>query len=199
MNIKSDIPQMEALRQEVEKVTGKINSHSSFIKLQEIIEERVKEHISVSTLERMWGYSTRKGLNISVRILNIISRLVGEEDWDAFCKKLKEGERRESEILIYKSAINCYNLAIGTRIKIGWGPDRVCEIEHQGEGGFIVVEAKNASIKEGDSFICSIINKGEPMYIECLKRNGEPIHNEGTTRYVIGQTNGITMAEIIKE
>lgn len=197
MNIKSDAPQMEALRKSIEELIGGSTSHTFFIKLQETIEERLKERISVSTLERVWGYSTRKGASISVMILNIISQLTGAKDWNDFCAKTKEEKKGESEVFVSSEAIVCSNLAPGTRVKIGWLPDRLCEIEHTGNGRFVVVNALNSSIKTGDEFSCSIIEKGKQLYIDNIMRNGNPLNNDGVTRYVVGKNNGITIAEIL--
>ena len=90
MSIKADAPQVVALRKEIESITGRISSHSKFGKLSTLIEEELKEHISITTLERVWGYSTRSGMNISVRKLNILSQLTGARDWETFCTKLEE-------------------------------------------------------------------------------------------------------------
>ena len=79
MGININTPQIWALRCEVEKVFWKISSHSDLEKLSEEIELKYKEHVSVSTLERLWNYSTRNATNISVRILDIISRIVGAD------------------------------------------------------------------------------------------------------------------------
>ncbi len=196
MNIKTDIPQICALRKEIEKLTGGTSSHSSFIKLQCIIEERLKEHISVSTLERLWGYSTRKNSNISIRILNILTKLVGSDDWEQYCANLKKEGRTESELFMYENAIICNKLAVGTRVRIGWQPNRVCEIEHRGDNRFCVINAENASIKAGDVFSCLVIEKNRPLFIENLSRHGEK--EEGTAKYIVGKTNGLTIAEVIE-
>ena len=90
MGININIPQIQALRCEVEKVFGKISSHSCLHKLSEDIEQKCKEHISVSTLERLWNYSTRNATNISVRILDIVSSYAGADCWEDFCNRLQK-------------------------------------------------------------------------------------------------------------
>ena len=87
MGININTPQIIALRNEVERIFGKITSHSYLQKLSEEIEYKCKEHVSVSTLERLWNYSTRNVNNISVRILDIISCFVGAENWEHFCQE----------------------------------------------------------------------------------------------------------------
>lgn len=190
---------MEVLRNELEKLAGDPTSHSFFIKLQNIIEERQKEHISVSTLERIWGYSTRKDANISIRILNILSQLLGTTSWNDFCAKVQEDSCTESELFTHSEAITCSNLDTGVRVEIGWLPDRVCIIEHLGNCRFTVVSAENASIKAGDEFSCAIIEKGKQLFITNITRGGSPLHDNGVTHYVVGKNNGLTIAKILQD
>ena len=190
---------MEVLRKELERLAGTPTSHTFFIKLQNIIEERQKEHISVSTLERIWGYSTRKNANISTRILNILSQLLGTTSWNDFCAKVQEDSCTESELFTHSEAITCSNLDTGVRVKIAWLPNRVCIIEHQGGCRFTVINAQNASIKAGDEFSCAIIEKGKQLFITNITRDGRPLHDNGITHYVVGKNNGLTSAGIMQD
>ena len=190
---------MEALRKELEKLAGDSTSHSFFTKLQNIIEERLKEHISVSTMERIWGYSTRKDANISVRILNILAQLIEADNWNDFCKRLQKESCVESELFTNSGAIVCSNTDAGVLVKIGWLPDRVCIIKHLGNCRFTVVNAENASIKAGDEFSCTVIEKGKQLFITNLTRDGRPLHDNGATHYVVGKNNGLTTAEILQD
>ena len=61
MSIQSDMPQIAALIGKVEEAFGiHPATHSEYIELVSAIESTLKEHVSESTLERLWGYSTRK-------------------------------------------------------------------------------------------------------------------------------------------
>lgn len=196
MGININIPQIQALRCEVEKVFGKISSHSCLHKLSEDIELKCKEHISVSTLERLWNYSTRNATNISVRILDIVSSYAGADCWEDFCNRLQKESNRESELFENKETINCDTLKEGTRIKIGWLPNRICEVEYIGNYRFVATHTVNSSIKPGDSFRCLQIEQGRELYMDCFTLQGEDMNNS-TSHYVVGQTNGITIIEII--
>ena len=196
MGININTPQIWALRCEVEKVFGKISSHSCLHKLSEEIEQKCKEHISVSTLERFWNYSTRNATNISVRILDIISCFVGADNWKDFCDKYHKNSNRESELFENKKTINCGTLKVGTQITIGWLPDRICVVEYMGDYRFVATHTKNSSIKPGDSFRCLQIERGRELYMDCFTRQGEEMDNS-SARYVVGQENGITIIEII--
>lgn len=195
MGININTPQIIALRNEVERIFGKITSHSYLQKLSEEIEQKCKEHISVSTLERLWNYSTRNVNNISVRILDIISRFVGADSWEDFCQEQQKNGNKESELFESKNAINCDNLKKGTLIKLGWAPDRICEIEYIGDNRFIATHTQNSSIKPGDSFKCLQMEQGRELYMDCFTREGEEMNNS-TARYVVGQSSGITIIGI---
>ena len=91
MTIKSDIPQICALRERIEKKIGKtLNTHSDFIELTSLIELELRQHISESTLERVWNYSTRGYDNVSLRTLNVLSNFAIGKNWNSFCDLLKK-------------------------------------------------------------------------------------------------------------
>ena len=196
MRIEIATPQIKALRDEVEKRVGKINGHDKFIKLEALIEKKCREHVSITTLQRLWGYSTRNASNVSIRTLDVISRVADANSWDDFCKKLHEGENKESELFSSAEAINCCNLAVGTRKRLAWQPDRICEVEYMGDYRFVATHTENSSIKPGDSFRCLQIERGRELYMDCFTRQGEEMENS-SARYVVGQANGITIIEII--
>ena len=193
MSILIDSPQIKALRKEVEMRVGMINTHDKLAKLETLIEEKCKEHVSITTLQRLWGYSTRNASNVSVRILDIVSRFVDAGSWEHFCAKI--GNNKESEIFQNSNSIDCSRLAIGTRIRLAWLPDRMCDVEYLGDNRFVAVKSENATIKAGDTFRCLLIEKGRELYMDNFTRNGEP---ESNARYVVGKTNGLTYAGFIK-
>lgn len=197
MSINMDSPQIAALREEIEKMVGKMYSHSNFTHLSGLIGYKCKEHISVTTLERIWGYSTRNASKISVRTLDVIARFVDCADWESYCRLLHEKNQQNSGIFQAPDAIHSSNLVIGTRVRLAWIPDRVCEIEYLGNNRYIAVKCENSSIRPGDSFSCLLIEKGRELYMDNFTRSGEePVTG---TRYVVGQLSGLTTAEIIKD
>lgn len=153
------------------------------------------EHISITTLERVWSYSTRSGMNISVRILNILSQLTGARDWETFCTKLEEKELHESEFFKNENGISTISLTPGSRIRIGWLPNRICEIEYLGENRFVATKTENSSIREGDSFCCFQIQKGRELYMDSFTRKENDGEKSGS--YVVGQASGLTLVEFI--
>ena len=197
MNFKTNIPQIASLRKRVEGALGFVPStHIHFVEMMDIIEKRLKEHVSETTLERVWGYSTRGYDSVSMRTLTVLSKLVGCEDWNAFCRTLHEADHAESEI--FKAEAICSSqLSVGARLRIAWMPDRVCEIRYLGDNRFVAERTENSSIQPGDSFSCLVFQKGRELYMDHFCRSGEtPTEN---ARYVVGQRNGLTTLEIIHE
>ena len=195
MSIILESPQIKALRNEVEKRVGSINTHNNFAKLETQIEIKCKEHVSITTLERIWGYSTRNANNVSERILDIIARFVDAKSWEDFCSK--QSGNKESMIFENKDIINCDNLKKGTRIRLAWQPDRVCEIEYLGDYRFVAVRTENSTIKAGDTFRCLQIQKGRELHMDNFTRYGQQESNNA--RYIVGETNGLSVVEYIDQ
>ena len=196
MSIDMDSPQLAALREEIEELVGKMYSHSNFTHLSGLIGYKCKEHISVTTLERIWGYSTRNASKISVRTLDVIARFVDCDDWEEYCKRLREKFQRGSEIFRATGAISSSDLTTGTKVRIAWQPDRICVIEYLGDNRYVAVKCENSSMKPGDTFTCLTIQKGRELYMENFTRCGKEPTGEC---YVVGQISGLTTAEVIKD
>ena len=193
MSVSVNIPEITALRLKVEEKYGKpLETHNGFISLVGSIESEVREHVSESTLERMWGYSTRGTEAISLRTLNVLSRYVGAASWKDFCADLKQSSRVESEEFSGDSIVSS-TLAAGNRLKLGWLPDRLITVEYLGRNRFVVIESLNSSLKPGDSFECIQIQAGRPLYLDRFRRAG----SESEARYVAGERSGLTLVKVL--
>lgn len=192
MNIKTDIPQIALLRQQIEKsIDFPLNTHGDFLRLSAGIEFTLREHMSESTLERLWGYSTRRYDTVSVRTLNVLCRFIGIHSWEEFCKSLTS-EGHDSE-LFTGSTINTADLVVGTRIKIGWLPDRMCTVRYLGDNRFVAEETQNSTMQSGDTFSCLQFQKGRELHLDDF-RKADPSER---FRYVVGINSGLTTLEII--
>lgn len=192
MNIKTDIPQIALLRERIEKsIDFPLNTHGDFLRLSAGIEFTLREHMSESTLERLWGYSTRRYDTVSVRTLNVLCRFIGIHSWEQFCESLSS-EGRDSE-LFTGSTINAADLAVGTRIRIGWLPDRMCTIRYLGDNRFVAEETLNSTMQSGDTFSCLQFQKGRELHLDDF-RKADPSER---FRYVVGINSGLTTLEVI--
>ena len=196
MSILANIPQIAALRGEIEAAQGgTLHTHLHFVALTEKIEERLREHISPTTLERVWGYSTRHYDTVSRRTLDVLARYVGADGWDDYVGRLRSTAGRESEEFT-DGVINVSSLAVGARLLIGWQPDRLCEIRYLGNFRFVVEHVENSSaLRVGDSFSCMQLQLGQELYMDCFQRAGAP--SEENARYAVGQSHGLTTLRMI--
>ena len=196
MSILANIPQIAALRGEIEAAQGgALHTHLDFVALTEKIEERLREHISPTTLERVWGYSTRHYDTVSHRTLDVLARYVGADGWDGYVDRLRSTAGRESEEFT-DGVINVSSLAVGARLLIGWQPDRLCEIRYLGNFRFVVEHVENSSaLRVGDSFSCMQLQRGQELYMDCFQRAGAP--SEENARYAVGQSHGLTTLRMI--
>ena len=195
MSILANIPQIAALRGEIESAEGSaLHTHLHFVTLTEKIEERLREHISPTTLERVWGYSTRHYDTVSRRTLDVLARYVGADGWDDYVGRLRITAGRESEEFT-DGVINVSSLAVGARLLIGWQPDRLCEIRYLGNFRFVVERVENSALRVGDSFSCMQLQLGQELYMDCFQRAGEPLNENA--RYAVGQNHGLTTLRMI--
>ena len=194
MNIKTDTPQISILRQAVEKaIDFPLSTHGDFLRLSAGIEFTLREHMSESTLERVWGYSTRHYDNVSVRTLNVLARFVGYHDWEEFCRSANKTVL-ESELFTDK-AICSADLRIGDRLRIGWPPDRICIIRYLGNNNFVAEETENSTMQPGDTFSCIQIQKGRPLNLDNFRK----ADSQEKLRYVVGINTGLTLLEVITQ
>ena len=195
MGIKRNIPQIRALRQCVERRFGrKLAVHADFQALTAAIETALRLHISETTLERVWGYSTRGYDTVSLHTLNVMAAYAEGCSWEDFCKLLQEGTNCESEYF-NSEHIDSSELTEGDRLRIGWLPNRICEIRYLGENRFLSVRCENSKLQAGDTFACLQFTLGHPLTMTDLYRNNSLI---GPT-YVVGQKNGLTTLMRIRE
>lgn len=188
MVIKRNIPQISALRQHVEQRFGKkLAVHADFQALTAAIEAALRLHISETTLERVWGYSTRGYDTVSLHTLNVLAAYAEGGSWEDFCKLLQEGTNCESDFFNTEH-IDSRELTEGDRLRIGWLPNRICEIRYLGENRFLAERCENSKLQAGDTFSCLQFTLGHPLTMTDLCRDNALL---GPT-YVVGQKNGIT-------
>lgn len=187
-----DRPEIYELRLRIEaSIKRKIETPADFDFLRGIIWERTHEQISTSTLKRLWGYVD--GIdNARNSTLNVLSKALGYESWDAFILKLKS-ENMDNSDLVMSESVSSGDLKIGDRLMIAWQPNRVCLLNYMGDNQFEVMESQNSKLKVGDTFRCGLFILGEPVYINDLRQNngtGEP------KLFVIGNKSGLTKLRV---
>ncbi len=195
MSVSVNIPSISTLRSRVEAVSGlSLKTHNAFIALSDLIGNVLSEHVSESTLERLWGYSTRGADSVSLRTLDVLSRYVGSASWEGFLDSLKAASTVESEEFA-SDGILAQKLVPGVCLKVGWLPDRIVTLRYLDAYRFEVISSENSSLRPGDSFQCIQFQKGRPLYLDRFLRKG----SDKETRYVAGERSGLTLLETISK
>lgn len=200
MRIKTDIPQIAQLRDEVCVKAGFVPMvHAEFAALAVAIERKLRKHISETTLERLWSYSTRGYKTVYEHTLDLLCQYVGDDNWRSFLRRCQT----DTGFLVSVSDDNvpppggsdviiASKLDQGTVLRIGWRPDRICEVRYIGDSRFVCLTSRNTFIQPGDTFSCSRIESGRPL---CLERFVPASDSELT--YTIGHKNGLTQVEVL--
>lgn len=196
MGVKSNIPQIVILRKRVEERFGKLLAvHADFVSLVEVIEKELRQHISESTLERVWGYSTRGYATVSLRTLDVLAGYAEGCDWHTFCERLVEDGVCDSNIFD-SEVILASDLSVGDRLRIGWLPNRVCLVRYLGDNRFVADECEHSKLHVGDTFSCIQFAIGASLIMSDLRCSDG---REVSKTYIAGQKNGLTQLSLLSD
>ena len=178
------------LRSDVETALNKkLCTPKDFEFLRERIYARLHVLISRTTLMRIWGY-IEKDVQPRVSTLNILSQFLGYKDWESFQENaMLPKEQQSSPVMSRKLSVNS-DLYIGEKLRLTWQPDRVCDVEYLGNLSFRVIASENTRIQPGNTFQCSLIVEGEPLYLDNL-RKGDDSSSAEPIAYVCGKKTGV--------
>lgn len=194
MALNTNLPQISLLRKRCELIyDGNLRVHSDFEGLRDSIFSKNREHISETTLERLWGYSTRGKNSVSFRTADVICRYCGFAGWTDFCDSLPQEASSESDYFDFDS-ICAEDLEPGERLKIGWQPDRICEIRYLGDNRFVAEKTINAKLQPGDTFTAAQFQLHTPLYLDNLT---SAAGQQRGSRYGVGLRNGLTLLEFL--
>ena len=164
-----------------------------FEQLSERIFMRLNEHLSATTLMRLWGYLPEK-VEPRQSTLDILVRFLGYRDLEDYNLRRAATLSKESDPVMSRRLNVPEELKKGDRVLLTWHPDRTCEIEYLGDLKFEVLESENTRLKPGDTFQCSLIIENEPLYIDNLKQN-----RFVSTAYVCGKKTGVRFERVMFE
>lgn len=190
MGVESNSPNIALLRLKIESTFGKAPKvHNDFVVLAEKIESKLREHISETTLERIWRYSNRGYGNVSFHILDLLSRYLEFESWKQFCISLRNEGLQDSDMFDGESIFS-RNLGKGDRLEIGWLPNRKCVVEYLGDNDFVAISCENSTLQPGDRFSCLEFILNQPCIMENLRTASQ--NSDTGKRYVAGVRHGLT-------
>ncbi len=176
----------ERLRKEIERALHRtLRTPKDFEYLKECIFARLHIMVSNTTLMRIWGY-VDEPVTPRRSTLDILARYLGYNSLEEYEKNATLPEEQQSSPVLNRRLSVSEELRPGDIIHLSWLPDRRCDIEYEGDLKFRVIESENTRIRKGDTFECSTIIEGEPLYLDNLVQEGcDPI------AYVCGKKNGV--------
>lgn len=162
-----------------------MQSPKDFDMLGEHISARLGKTVSSSTLKRLWGYVDAMGTP-QAATLNTLASFIGFTDYEHFCRSLGADGRLPSNPVASRHVNVQEELATGDELTLSWQPGRLCRVRYLGDLSFKVIASVATRLQPGDSFQCSVIIEGEPLFLTNLQQPGRPV-----TNYVCGRNGGI--------
>ncbi len=182
---------IECLKNDIERKVGRsIKSPIDFDYLSNKIKMERNETLSSSTLQRLWNYvATTSKPRVST--LSLLARFLGHSCWDSYVGNLMRTNIIESDYVTTR-LIRVHDLQPGDCLRIGWNPNRECDIKYIGDYLFVVLASKNSKLQVGDRFMAMSFSIGNPLIISNLIQNGN-----APSEYTAGRKNGLTILEIL--
>ena len=185
---KEDIDRLKA---SVEHFVGReIKLPRDFKFLEGQVECYTGVKISQSTLKRLWGYVSCDSAP-SYYVLDTLVTMLGYTSWTDFVKRSLDSE---SSCRIVRRKLQMDALSLGDKIELMWSPFRVLVAEYTGDGTFVVEQSENSKLIAGDTFHCSCVIEGEPLYLTDVTHPGIEACD-----YVCGKLGGVKWRVIVNE
>ena len=185
---KEDIDRLKA---SVEHFVGReIKLPRDFVFLEKQVECYTGVKISQSTLKRLWGYVSCDSAP-SYYVLDTLATMLGYTSWTDFVKRSLDSE---SSCRIVRRKLQMDALSLGDKIELMWSPFRVLVVEYTGDGTFVVEQSENSKLIAGDTFHCSCVIEGEPLYLTDVTHPGIEACD-----YVCGKLGGVKWRVIVNE
>lgn len=174
-----------------ESANHRLSTSTDFAFLSGCIQGRLHQTLSVSTLERIWGYvdgyqSVREGT------LSILAQFVGFPDWATFVADYCNVPSAQSSHRVMAPSLMASEVPTGDRIVIEWNPERKCTLVHLGDGLWRVEESIKSKLLVGDTFLCQRFTLNQPLFLEDYHHENEP-----PSLFVVGKRGGLTRVELI--
>lgn len=174
-----------------ESMSRKFETPNDFECLATMINVRLNDSLSISTLKRIWGYIDGYS-TIREKTLNVLSRFVGYSDYQTFVDEYCTCEDAVSSKRLFNQSLDTADLSLYSHVEIQWNPDRLCYLQYLGNNKFQVILSRNSKLSEGDTFKCNAFYLNQPLILD------EFVHeNQPACKFVVGNRGGLTVARVI--
>ena len=177
---------------DIETALGRqIKTPKDFDFLRERIYARLHILVSRTTLMRLWGY-LQEDVEPREGTLDILARFLGYKDWGEYQQNALLPMDKQSNPIMSRRISVATDLCCGERLRLTWQPQRICDVEYLGDNTFKVEASEKTRLRAGDTFQCSMVIEGEPLYLDNLCQSGRP-----PIAYVCGKKNGVLFEYIL--
>lgn len=184
-------PEINELLSLVEKKYEKsLSTTTDFEEFSFHLDKQSKIKISVSTLKRLWGYVNDKH-KPRIHTLDQLSVYVGFQHFSAFCNYLKTNKTYNSSFFS-ATQIQTKELTVGSKLEIGWAPNRYIKLLYIGDMRFEVLESRNSKLLPGDKFETVTFFASQPLSLAYIERE-----NKQTLPFIGGQNGGLTLLNLL--
>ena len=179
-------PELQSLRRDIEQCMGvALQSPADFEQLIQQIWNKQHRVLSLSTIKRIWGYVESSGVP-RLSTLNTLSQFLDYADWNAYLVALEQRKESESGMFMGEG-VRVSELQVGECIEVTWQPNRHCVFRYMGDNQFVVEDAKNAKLQEGNTFQAASFKVGQPLDLD------NRLLADGTrTSNLAGKRHGLT-------
>lgn len=178
------------IQQIEESLKHKMLTPRDFTFLREQIFNRLHVYVSSTTLKRIWGYLDDGG-QPRQSTLTILARFLGYRDYEDYAVHSLLPQEQESDPVMSRRLSVLEELLVGDHLRLTWHPGRICDVEYLGGIDFQVLASERTRLKPGDTFQCSLIMEGEPLYLDNLRHGDLP-----PISYVCGKKSGVTFERL---
>lgn len=148
--------------------------------------------VSTSTIKRLLGFvgTPETAPTPRANTLDIIAKWL---DYDSYKSLLASiGKSDDSSEFTSLHCIEVASLEEGCQIHLRYEPSRMIMMTYLGDGQFVVNEAKNSKLMQGDRLQITHIVLGQEMLVREVVRDGRSLGG-----YRAGKNGGLTSIEII--
>jgi len=105
-----------------------------------------KQKISISTLKRLFGF-VNGVQEPRLYTLDILAKYIGFNNWDVYLEQIKSNS---SSDFFNIELLGVESLALETKIKIAYEPNRIIELNYVGDFNFKIETSINIKLQVGD-------------------------------------------------
>ena len=147
-----------------------------------------KQKISISTLKRLFGF-VNGVQDPRLYTLDILAKYLGFNNWDVYLEEIKSNCSSE---FFNIERIDVESLALETKIKIAYEPNRIIELNYVGDFYFKIETTVNSKLQVGDIVKITNFVKNFPLFISEVKRN-----NQNLGQYRAGKSGGLSELKLL--